>query len=149
MYHRLYGILKVKNFLVKSVFHITDCTICTLFLILNASGFGACPALGGTNLQPLLLRVRRALDYQDMPWQLRYIGQPEIGEFLQIKFFSVICASYIYYCLWSVKHCYLLVHLKKTVEWVEQLRDSGIIGKDDLSELCYVHVLVVHNCLVQ
>jgi hypothetical protein len=36
---------------------------------------------GGTNLQPLLLRVRRALDYQDMPWQLRYIGQPEIGEF--------------------------------------------------------------------
>jgi hypothetical protein len=41
-------------------------------------------ASGGTNLQPLLLRVRRALDYQDMPWQLRYIGQPEIGEFLQI-----------------------------------------------------------------
>lgn len=31
----------------------------------------------GTSPQPLLLRVRRALDYQDMPWQLRYIGQPE------------------------------------------------------------------------
>ncbi|CAK9796403.1 Mediator of RNA polymerase II transcription subunit 18 [Anthophora quadrimaculata] len=30
--------------------------------------------------QPLLLRVRRALDYQDMPWQLRYIGQPELGD---------------------------------------------------------------------
>lgn len=29
---------------------------------------------------PLLLRVRRALDYQDMPWQLRYIGQPELGD---------------------------------------------------------------------
>ncbi|XP_017886070.1 mediator of RNA polymerase II transcription subunit 18 [Ceratina calcarata] len=30
--------------------------------------------------QPLLLRVRRALDYQDMPWQLRYIGQHELGD---------------------------------------------------------------------
>lgn len=30
-------------------------------------------------MQPLLLRVRRAMDYQDMPWQLRYIGQPELG----------------------------------------------------------------------
>ena len=30
--------------------------------------------------QPLLLRVRRALDYQDMPWQLRYVGQPELGD---------------------------------------------------------------------
>ncbi|XP_058801672.1 mediator of RNA polymerase II transcription subunit 18 [Phymastichus coffea] len=29
---------------------------------------------------PLFLRVRRALDYQDMPWQLRYIGQPELGD---------------------------------------------------------------------
>lgn len=39
-----------------------------------------CFSIRGTNLQPLLLRVRRALDYQDMPWQLRYIGQPEIGD---------------------------------------------------------------------
>ncbi|XP_011314324.1 mediator of RNA polymerase II transcription subunit 18 [Fopius arisanus] len=30
--------------------------------------------------QPLLLRVRRALDCTDMPWQLRYIGQPELGD---------------------------------------------------------------------
>lgn len=30
--------------------------------------------------QPLLLRVRRALDYPEMPWQLRYIGQPELGD---------------------------------------------------------------------
>lgn len=30
--------------------------------------------------QPLYLRVRRAIDYQDMPWQLRYIGQPELGD---------------------------------------------------------------------
>lgn len=28
---------------------------------------------------PLSLRVRRALDCTDMPWQLRYIGQPELG----------------------------------------------------------------------
>ncbi|KAL1131798.1 hypothetical protein AAG570_011410 [Ranatra chinensis] len=32
---------------------------------------------GGASPQPLLLRVRRALDYPDMPWQLRYIGQQE------------------------------------------------------------------------
>ncbi|XP_043475195.1 mediator of RNA polymerase II transcription subunit 18 [Leptopilina heterotoma] len=30
--------------------------------------------------QPLLLRIRRALDYPEMPWQLRYIGQTEIGD---------------------------------------------------------------------
>ncbi|XP_018365103.1 PREDICTED: mediator of RNA polymerase II transcription subunit 18 isoform X2 [Trachymyrmex cornetzi] len=32
--------------------------------------------------QPLLLRVRRTLDASnaDMPWQLRYIGQPELGD---------------------------------------------------------------------
>lgn len=66
---------------------------------MNASGFGACLASGGTNLQPLLLRVRRALDYQEMPWQLRYIGQPEIGEFLQIKFFSVICFIHLSLCV--------------------------------------------------
>ncbi|XP_014218885.1 mediator of RNA polymerase II transcription subunit 18 [Copidosoma floridanum] len=29
---------------------------------------------------PLSLRVRRALDMIDMPWQLRYIGQPELGD---------------------------------------------------------------------
>jgi len=66
---------------------------------LNASVLGTCLASGGTNLQPLLLRVRRALDYQDMPWQLRYIGQPEIGEFFQIKFFSVICFIHLLLCV--------------------------------------------------
>ncbi|EZA53987.1 hypothetical protein DMN91_000306 [Ooceraea biroi] len=35
---------------------------------------------GSPQEQPLLLRVRRAMDYQDMPWQLRYIGQPELGD---------------------------------------------------------------------
>lgn len=37
---------------------------------------------GSPQEQPLLLRVRRALDsaYSDMPWQLRYIGQPELGD---------------------------------------------------------------------
>uniref|UniRef100_A0A1B6K5N5 Mediator of RNA polymerase II transcription subunit 18 n=1 Tax=Homalodisca liturata TaxID=320908 RepID=A0A1B6K5N5_9HEMI len=41
-----------------------------------------CFSLRGTNAQQpasLLLRVRRAMDYPDMPWQLRYIGQPELG----------------------------------------------------------------------
>lgn len=34
------------------------------------------------NEQPLLLRVRRTLDsgYADLPWQLRYIGQQELGD---------------------------------------------------------------------
>ncbi|CAB0019831.1 unnamed protein product [Nesidiocoris tenuis] len=31
----------------------------------------------GTQPQPLSLRVRRATDYPDMPFQLRYIGVPE------------------------------------------------------------------------
>ncbi|KAK7873550.1 hypothetical protein R5R35_008793 [Gryllus longicercus] len=39
-----------------------------------------CFSISAGSMQPLLLRVRRALDYQDMPWQLRYIGQPEIGD---------------------------------------------------------------------
>jgi hypothetical protein len=98
MYHRLYDILKIKDFLVKSVVCITDRHLRS-FLILNAAGFGTCVASGGTNLQPLLLRVRRALDYPDMPWQLRYIGQPEIGEFLQIKFFSVVCFIHLLLCV--------------------------------------------------
>ncbi|XP_034233580.1 mediator of RNA polymerase II transcription subunit 18 [Thrips palmi] len=33
-----------------------------------------------TTPTPLNLRVRRALDHQEMPWQLRYIGQPEYGD---------------------------------------------------------------------
>ncbi|XP_012542944.1 mediator of RNA polymerase II transcription subunit 18 [Monomorium pharaonis] len=34
------------------------------------------------NEQPLVLRVRRSLDpgYADHPWQLRYIGQEELGD---------------------------------------------------------------------
>lgn len=39
-----------------------------------------CFSIRGTSTQPLLLRVRRALDYPDMPFQLRYIGQPEIDK---------------------------------------------------------------------
>lgn len=29
---------------------------------------------------PLMLRVRKALDFRDMPFQLRYIGQPDLGD---------------------------------------------------------------------
>ncbi|KAG8178319.1 hypothetical protein JTE90_026289 [Oedothorax gibbosus] len=29
---------------------------------------------------PLILRARQALDHPEMPWHLRYIGQPEIGD---------------------------------------------------------------------
>lgn len=36
--------------------------------------------LGSVTPQPLTLRVRRAIDYLDMPYQLRYIGQPELGK---------------------------------------------------------------------
>ncbi|XP_014239778.1 mediator of RNA polymerase II transcription subunit 18 [Cimex lectularius] len=31
----------------------------------------------GASPQPLVLRVRRAIDFPELPWQLRYIGQPE------------------------------------------------------------------------
>lgn len=38
---------------------------------------------GGTpqQQQSFLLRVRRALDHPEYPWQLRYLGQPELGIF--------------------------------------------------------------------
>ena len=35
--------------------------------------------------QPFLLRVRRALDHPEYPWQLRYLGVPELGYKHQIK----------------------------------------------------------------
>lgn len=35
---------------------------------------------GNGNVPPLLLRVRRALDVIDAPYQLRYVGQPELGD---------------------------------------------------------------------
>lgn len=40
-------------------------------------------AIQGTTSQPLTLRIRRPLDPSlsgDIPWQLRYIGQPELGN---------------------------------------------------------------------
>ncbi|XP_017785688.1 PREDICTED: mediator of RNA polymerase II transcription subunit 18 [Nicrophorus vespilloides] len=41
-----------------------------------------CFTLRGSNTSPQMaipLRVRRALDVQDAPWQLRYVGQHELG----------------------------------------------------------------------
>lgn len=49
--------------------------------------------LGNATPQPLTLRVRRAIDYLDMPYQLRYIGQPELGKIcticLFVRFFNI------------------------------------------------------------
>jgi mediator of RNA polymerase II transcription subunit 18 len=45
-----------------------------------------CFSIHGTNLQPLLLRVRRALDYQDMPWQLTHCGP--------VFFFSILITNH-------------------------------------------------------
>ncbi|XP_022130937.1 mediator of RNA polymerase II transcription subunit 18 [Pieris rapae] len=41
-----------------------------------------CFSLRDPNQQvaPLMLRVRKALDARDMPYQLRYIGQPDLGD---------------------------------------------------------------------
>lgn len=50
--------------------------LCPLHIILNIIFI-----LGSVTPQPLTLRVRRAIDYLDMPYQLRYIGQPELGKF--------------------------------------------------------------------
>ena len=33
----------------------------------------------GPQSQGVTLRVRRALSKPNLPWQLRYIGQPELG----------------------------------------------------------------------
>lgn len=54
--------------------------------------FFYCP---GTTPTPLSLRVRRALDHQDMPWQLRYIGQPEYGEVFLFKCLFVRRGGYL------------------------------------------------------
>lgn len=34
----------------------------------------------GPTATPLVLRARQALDHPEMPWHLRYVGQPEIGD---------------------------------------------------------------------
>jgi len=34
----------------------------------------------GPGAAALMLRVRRALDYPEAPWHIRYVGQPEIGD---------------------------------------------------------------------
>ncbi|KAK2190504.1 hypothetical protein NP493_78g07038 [Ridgeia piscesae] len=36
--------------------------------------------LKGVGVQPMVFRVRRALDHPDSPWHVRYVGQPEIGD---------------------------------------------------------------------
>ena len=132
-YHKLYGIWKQK---VPwwSLHHLQS------YLIFNAAVCSKSIASGGANLQPLLLRVRRALDYQDMPWQLRYIGQPEIGELLQIKLSSVICFICLLLCMqwWSTAcESYILVYGKDMVKWVEQLR-----------ALCIMARMVLVNCVM-
>jgi len=38
------------------------------------------PSGAPTASQSFMLRVRRALDHPDYPWQLRYLGQPELGD---------------------------------------------------------------------
>lgn len=48
--------------------------LCILFT--EASNPGGTPQ----QQQPFLLRVRRALDHPEYPWQLRYLGQPELGR---------------------------------------------------------------------
>lgn len=39
----------------------------------------AAPTPGPTS-QGVMLRVRRAVDHPELPYQLRYVGFPEIGE---------------------------------------------------------------------
>lgn len=34
----------------------------------------------GSTGTPLVLRARQALDHPEMPWHLRYVGQPEVGD---------------------------------------------------------------------
>ena len=34
----------------------------------------------GPASQGVMLRVRRAMDYPDLPYQLRYVGYPELGK---------------------------------------------------------------------
>ncbi len=52
---------------------------------------------GGTpqQQQPFLLRVRRALDHPEYPWQLRYLGQPELGRFNKfMDLLVILCETF-------------------------------------------------------
>ncbi len=68
---------------------------------------------GGTpqQQQSFLLRVRRALDHPEYPWQLRYLGQPELGKNKRLYFLLLLyphtllvsyyrknCTSYLFTC---------------------------------------------------
>lgn len=51
-----------------------DQEIC--FILKDFSGTGVVSA----GASAIMLRVRRALDHPDQPWQLRYTGHPEVGS---------------------------------------------------------------------
>ena len=53
-------------------------------------------SIRGTATQPLTLRVRHSLDQSsDIPWQLRYVGQPEISQKATIvrSCYDIACSS--------------------------------------------------------
>ena len=54
-------------------------------------------SIRGTATQPLTLRVRHSVDQQssDIPWQLRYVGQPEISQKATIvrSCYDIACSS--------------------------------------------------------
>lgn len=52
------------------------------------------PSGAPTASQSFMLRVRRALDHPDYPWQLRYLGQPELGA--PFAAFAVTLSLYFY-----------------------------------------------------
>ena len=35
---------------------------------------------GSPSAQPIMFRVRHALDHPEAPWHLRYVGQPDMGD---------------------------------------------------------------------
>lgn len=62
-------------------FSISNCIslyLINLFRMCTTHGYSI--FIGSGTPQPLTLRVRRAIDYLEMPYQLRYIGQPELGK---------------------------------------------------------------------
>lgn len=52
---------------------------------ISISIFPLLPAMStpGPASQGVMLRVRRAMDYPELPYQLRYVGYPELGKCIE------------------------------------------------------------------
>ncbi|KAF2360259.1 hypothetical protein FHG87_008987 [Trinorchestia longiramus] len=141
--NRLQGLCDNADSILQT-FH--DQEIC--FLLKDFSNTGSvAPGSGG-----VMLRVRKALDHPDLPWQLRYTGQPEVGNrpallrnCLDVPVSSNIC-DFLHELGAKVDHEYVSKgyilrkgRIKVTVFKVFKVGSGG--GKDGLEGVTKSHVV--------